>query len=115
MLGSAGGRNHSRGGGRSHKKGRGQRPAQNLLSAESVVSAFRRASRGTTKAGHYIRALVGEGAEERGALVGVAPLRAEPGAGEAVLIGDADGRVRNRRERVEPLHGAAGRVVRDVL
>ena len=38
-----------------------------------------------------------------------------PGAGEAVLLGDADRRVRNRRERVEPLHRAAGRVVRDVL
>src|SRR5262245_26346821 len=58
---------------------------------------------------------VRERPEERRSLVRVAPLRPERGAGEHVLRGDTDGRLGDLRERVEPLHRAAGRVVREVL
>src|SRR5262249_54528038 len=59
--------------------------------------------------------LVTERAEERGALVRVAPLRTERRSRERVLIGLAEMRVIGGRERREPLLRAARRVVSDFL
>src|SRR2546425_3961199 len=60
-------------------------------------------------------ALVRERPEEGGALVRIAPLGAESGAAERVLVGHADGRVLDRRQGVEPLRGAASRIVRHLF
>src|SRR5262249_2160154 len=54
-------------------------------------------------------------AEERRALVRIAPLRPERRAGEEMLIGNADGRVVDGSERMEPELRAAGRIVREML
>src|SRR4030088_3404901 len=59
--------------------------------------------------------LVRERSEEGRALVRVAPLRAKGGACEDVLRGHTHRRGVHRCERVEPLHRAAGRIVREML
>src|SRR5436190_12089851 len=48
-----------------------------------------------------------ERAEKRRPLVRVAPLRSQPRARERMLVRDADGRLIDGRERMEPLHRAA--------
>src|SRR5215831_750496 len=61
------------------------------------------------------RCLVRKCPEESGALVGIAPLRAEGGAAERVLGGGPHRRIVNGRERMEPLLPSARRVVRQFL
>src|SRR5438128_7879413 len=61
------------------------------------------------------RPSVGECSEEGRALVRVAPLGAERRAGEHVLRRHTNRRIVDRRERMEPLHRAAGWIVGDVL
>src|SRR5204863_8794983 len=64
---------------------------------------------------YTFEASVRERAEKRRPRVRIAPLRAERGAGEGVLRGDANGRLVHLCERMEPLHRPARRVVGEVF
>src|SRR5438552_11649822 len=55
--------------------------------------------------------LIAERSKESGNLVGIAPLGPEIRSAEGILVGHADRRVIDGCERVEPLFGAAARVV----
>ena len=55
--------------------------------------------------------LIAELSKERGNLVGVAPLGAEFRSGKGILVRHADRRICDGRKRMEPLFGAAPRIV----
>src|SRR5262245_23062392 len=68
-------------------------------------------ARGSIHDPRFTRALVSERPEERRALERVAPLRAKRRAVEHVAFGLPQRRLLDGRQRVEPLHAAALRVV----